>query len=229
MAGPLRRVSQNYQWTIKRARNDLHNSITSELQPGSASSNIDTNVSPWDSARLQWKFKTEYDELHEHLEHSFLIILGWWVTFKHLTKATAEHFITQPEQAFSNLFKQSTKLFSQVIFSLYLSLWGLLTTLFRHVVQRVAFHTQPFLSHSVNWFGANRKGEIGNPAIAVMSDPARLAALDEHLMGVLKDGMEMLKSAIHMGEGKPFHGSPSLDDVNKIPCTNEISGFIDLH
>jgi hypothetical protein len=52
MAGPLRRVSQNYQWTIKRARNDLHNSITSELQPGSASSNIDTNVSPWDVSVL---------------------------------------------------------------------------------------------------------------------------------------------------------------------------------
>jgi hypothetical protein len=91
----------------------------------------------------------------------------------------------------------------------------------RHVVQRVALHAQPFLSRSVNWFGANRKGETGNPAIAVTSDPARLAALDEHLMGVLKDGMEMLKSAIHMGEGKPFHGSPSLDDVNKVrwePC-----------
>jgi hypothetical protein len=44
------------------------------------------------SARLQWKFKSEYDELREHLEHSFLIILGWWVTFKHLTKAITEHF-----------------------------------------------------------------------------------------------------------------------------------------
>ncbi|KAN0132887.1 hypothetical protein V8E53_009252 [Lactarius tabidus] len=264
MAGPLRRVSQNYQWTLKRAHNDLHNSITPELQPAPAPSNIDINVSPWDSARLQWKFKSEYDELREHLEHSFLIILGWWVTFKHLTKAITEHFFTQPEQAISNLFKQSTKLSSQVIFSFYLSLWDLLTALFRYVVLRVAFPTQPFLSRSTNWFGANKRGETGtnpagppssrqslhdeqsilstssertlhtppdfegSPTITVMSEPA-YSALDGHLMGVLKDGMEMLQSAMHVGEGKPFYGSPSLGDVNRIPHANEIAGFVDLH
>lgn len=48
MAGPLRRVSQNYQWTLKRAHNDLHNSITPKLQPAPASSNIDTIISSWD-------------------------------------------------------------------------------------------------------------------------------------------------------------------------------------
>ena len=53
MAGPLRRVSQNYHWTLKRARNDLHNSITPDLQPAPASPKIDTIVSPWDvSAHL---------------------------------------------------------------------------------------------------------------------------------------------------------------------------------
>jgi hypothetical protein len=48
-----------------------------------------------------------------------------------------------------------------------------------------------------------------------MSDPA-YSALDGHLMGVLKDGMEMLQSAMHVGEGKPFYGSPSLGDVNRV-------------
>jgi len=132
------------------------------------------------------------------------------------------------------------------------------------VVQRVAFHTQPFLSRSANWFGANKRGETdtnlavppslrqplhdeqsiprtstettvhtppdfeGSPVITVMGDPAH-SALDGSLTGALEDGIEMLQSAMHLGEGKPFHGSPFLDDVNRIPHTNEIAGFVDLH
>ena len=47
MAGPLRRVSQNYHWTLKRAHNDLHNSITPDLKPA-PTAKIATIISPWD-------------------------------------------------------------------------------------------------------------------------------------------------------------------------------------
>ena len=53
-----------------------------------------------------------------------------------------------------------------------------------------------------------------------MSDPA-YSTLDGPLIGALNDGMEVLQSTMHMGEGKPFHGSPLLGDVNKVrwePC-----------
>jgi len=160
MAGPLRRVSQNYHWTLKRAHNDLHNSITPVLQPAPAAlPNVESVVSPWDSARLQLKFKSEYDELREHIEHSLLILLGWWLIIKHLTKAAAEHFIAQPDQAIFSLYKQSTKLSIYDTFSF--TVWGLLTSLFRYAVPRVVFPTQPFFSHSFNRFGASKREELG--------------------------------------------------------------------
>lgn len=118
----------------------------------------------------------------------------------------------------------------------------------RYVVPRVAFHTQPFLSRSANWPGANKWGEVGinpaaaaflrrpphdeqsirststertihtplgfegGPTITVMNDSAH-STLDGPLIGALNDGKE---STMHMGEGKLFHGSPLLDDVNKV-------------
>ena len=48
-----------------------------------------------------------------------------------------------------------------------------------------------------------------------MSDPAH-STLDGPLIGALNDGMEMLQSTVHVGEGKLFHSSPLLDDVNKV-------------
>jgi hypothetical protein len=238
MAGPLRRVSQNYHWTIKRAHNDLHNSITPDLAP---SPNIESVVLPWDSDRLQLKFKSEYDELREHLGHSLFILLGWWLTIKHLTKAAAEHFIAHPDQAIFSLYKQSTKL--PIHDTLSISV-GVLVALFRYAVLRIVFPTQPFFSRSVSRFGASKGEETGtnpallpstsqplpdespvqspytestahaspedSPTITVTSDTAH-APLDGSLMDALKDGIEMLHSAMHMGDGRHIHGSPSLD------------------
>ena len=49
MAGPLRRVSQNYHWTLKRAHNDLHDSIAPVLQTALAPSpNAESVELPWD-------------------------------------------------------------------------------------------------------------------------------------------------------------------------------------
>jgi len=147
MAGPLRRVSQNYHWTLKRAHNDLHNSIAPDLKPAPASPRISTIVSPWDSARLQWKFKTECAELHEHLEQSFLILLGWWLTFKYLTNAAAEHFIAETDQAILELYKLTIRV------TISITVWSLLTLVapFRYAVPRLAsFLTQPFLTLSAN-------------------------------------------------------------------------------
>jgi hypothetical protein len=55
MAGALRKVSLNYNWTIKRAQNDLHhNIITPQPQPQPTSPSfpdtkpVDFSVLPWD-------------------------------------------------------------------------------------------------------------------------------------------------------------------------------------
>jgi len=249
MAGPLRRVSQNYKWTLKRAHNDLHNSITPDLQvqPTPASSNIDTIVIPWDSARLQWKFKSEYNELRDHLEHSLLILLGWWMTLKYLTKAIAEQFIAQPEQAIFSSCKQCTKLVIHVACSI--SLWGLLTAFFQcvlYAVPRVAFPTQPFLSRSVDCLGANKRGKTGDPAF---SPSLRQPLPDEQPVQSpnvksttharpgpegsipVMNGIEKLHSAMHLGEGWPFPGNSSLNGDKRKPHehANEIAGPSDLH
>jgi hypothetical protein len=53
MAGALRKVSLNYNWTIKRAQNDLHHNII-EPQPQPTSTPFpdtkpgDLSVLPWD-------------------------------------------------------------------------------------------------------------------------------------------------------------------------------------
>jgi hypothetical protein len=55
MAGALRKVSLNYNWTIKRAQNDLHhNIITPQPQPQPTPPSFsdtkpgDFSVLPWD-------------------------------------------------------------------------------------------------------------------------------------------------------------------------------------
>lgn len=52
MARALTRVSRDYNWTIKRAGNDLHDAINPRLQLSSPSSHdirfVDLSVFPWD-------------------------------------------------------------------------------------------------------------------------------------------------------------------------------------
>jgi hypothetical protein len=91
------------------------------------------------------KFKSEYDELREHIKHSLIILLGWLLIIKHLTKATAEHFIAQPDQVISSLYKQSAKL--PIHDTLSISV-GLLAALFRYV--RLLFPLSLFLQVHVS-------------------------------------------------------------------------------
>ncbi|KAI9439849.1 hypothetical protein H4582DRAFT_2075212 [Lactarius indigo] len=303
MAGPLRRVSQNYNWTLKRAHNDLHNSITSEPPPTAAASpNAEAVVFPWDSAGLQWKFKNEYDELRELLGRSLLILVGWWLTIGNLVeqfvvsvldfrisasqtlipipkadraisrvyKQSAKPSIrdtlsitvwgllaplfpipiskAQPDQPVSHLHKKSAEL---SIRDVSIAVWGLFFPLFRYAMPRIAIPTQHFFSRLANAFGADKSEESDidpasspsarrplldeqpepdqspniestahehpedSPTITVMSDPA-YSALDGPLMDTLKDGLERLQSAVHMGKGMLFYGSPTLGgDIGK--------------
>ncbi|KAH9063983.1 hypothetical protein EDB87DRAFT_1681112 [Lactarius vividus] len=138
MAGPLRRVSQNYNWTLKRAYHDLNNPITSGPLPAPAP-NVKT-VLPWDSPSPQWKFKSEYDELREHLGRSLLILFGWWLTIGHLVEqfvvsvleyrisaSQAPIFVPKADQAISQLYKRSSK--PTIRDTLSVPIWGLLAQL----------------------------------------------------------------------------------------------------
>ena len=116
MAEALRKVSLNYNWTIKRAQNDLHHNII-KPQPRPTSPSF-PNTKPasgellWDvsvlfpisggrgflkecrqSNILRLKFKSDYEELREHLERVFLILFGWVVTLNHLRTIATRHFI----------------------------------------------------------------------------------------------------------------------------------------
>jgi hypothetical protein len=118
MAEALRKVSLNYNWTIKRAQNDLHHNIIATPQPQplpiTDTKPGDFSVLPWDvsvlssisdggpgsrlkkgrqSNRLRWKFKNDCEELREHLERVFLILFGWAVTLNHLRPIATRHFI----------------------------------------------------------------------------------------------------------------------------------------
>jgi hypothetical protein len=59
----------------------------------------------------------------------------------------------------------------------------------------------------------------GSPTITVTSDPAH-EALDGSLMHALRDGIEMLHSAMHKGDGRHFHGGPSLDGDLRVRVGN---------
>ncbi|KAI9509832.1 hypothetical protein F5148DRAFT_1184748 [Russula earlei] len=110
MARALRSVSQNYNWTLKRAHNDLHDVISSHMQTSSPPSpeipSLDLSDLSWDSHRLWWKFQTEYEELREHLEHSFLIVLTWAVTATYLLTASARHFVRYPIRSVVYLYEE---------------------------------------------------------------------------------------------------------------------------
>lgn len=119
MAGALRKVSLNYNWTIKRAQNDLHHNIikpqprpTSPSFPNNKLTSGEFSVLLWDvsvrfpirggegflkecrqSNRLRLKFKSDYEELCEHLERVFFILFGWIVTLNYLRTIATRHFI----------------------------------------------------------------------------------------------------------------------------------------
>jgi hypothetical protein len=116
----------------------------------------------------------------------------------------------------------------------------------RYAVLRVAaaFPTQPFLSLSANHLGANKRDEIGTDPMLSPSPKQPLpdeqpvqstyvesityahpgpeggitahSALDPSLIDSLKDSVENLQTAMHTGEGRPLHESPSLDDDDKV-------------
>lgn len=284
MAGPLRRVSQNYNWTIKRAHNDLHNSITSG--PPSAPTpppDVET-VLPWDSPGLQWKIKSEYDELREHLGRSLLILFGWCLTIGHLVEQfVADQAISQlykqsakppirdtlsvsvlglltqlfpipvpkaqPDQPASHLYKQSAEPSIRGIVPI--TVWGLFTSLYQYAIPRIAFPTRSYFFRSANGFSADKREDSDanpasshsarrplpdeqpdpdqspnientaserpedSPTITVMSEPAH-STLEESFMDAQKDCSERLQSAMHMGKGMLFYGSPTLDgDIGK--------------
>ncbi|KAF8501533.1 hypothetical protein F5888DRAFT_1874203 [Russula emetica] len=146
MAGALRKVSLNYNWTIKRAQNDLHhNIITPQPQPQPTPPSFsdtkpgDFSVLPWDSNRLRWKFKNDYEELREHLECAFLILFGWAVTLNHLRPIATRHFINHPIRSVVVLYEESGNLAHFGISPT--SIWGWLVALSRFVA--------PFI---ISWF-----------------------------------------------------------------------------
>ncbi|KAI0300785.1 hypothetical protein BC826DRAFT_619848 [Russula brevipes] len=134
MAGALRKVSRNYNWTLKRADNDLHNAITPRPQTSTPSASsqevksVDISLFPWDSNRVQWKFRTEYEELREHLDHSLLILLSWMVTLDPFLRVAMRHFIKDPVGSSFRFYEEIVKLGI-----LPTSIWSLWVTLFRSV------------------------------------------------------------------------------------------------
>ncbi|KAH9998834.1 hypothetical protein BJV74DRAFT_824132 [Russula compacta] len=139
MARALTRVSRDYNWTIKRADNDLHDAINPRLQSSSPSSpdirSVDLSVFPWDSNRLRWKFRTEYEELREHLEHSFFILLSWAATIDYILRVAIGHFIRHLTQSVVRFYEESVK-FSCLDIP-FVSMWGLLGFLFHSAAPRL--------------------------------------------------------------------------------------------
>jgi len=150
MAGALRKVSVNYNWTIKRAQNDLHHNIIkpqSQLEPTLPSfSNTkpgDFFVLPWDvksNYYLRLKFKNEYEELREHLDRVFLILFGWVVTLNYLRTIATKNFISHPIRSFVVLYEESGNLDYLAHLGIRPTyIWGLLVALFRFVVPFITF------------------------------------------------------------------------------------------
>jgi len=138
MAAALRKVTKNYDWTLKRADNDLHNVVTPRPQtPSPASpSHLDikpvvdsSGAFPWDANHLRWKFGTDYEELREHLGRSFLIIFSWIVSIYRLLMAVTTHFVRHHISSVVHLYEEGIKVAGLDV-SL-TSIWSLLVSLFR--------------------------------------------------------------------------------------------------
>ncbi|KAF8485959.1 hypothetical protein DFH94DRAFT_709245 [Russula ochroleuca] len=144
MARALRKVSRDYNWTIKRAHNDLHhNIITPQPQTSSPLSPdtkpVDFSVLPWDSNYLRWKFRTDYEELCEHLEHSFLILLGWVVTLNYLRTVATRSFIIHHIRFVVGLYEESGSLAHLGIPPTGMSIWSFPVILFRFVAPFILY------------------------------------------------------------------------------------------
>ncbi|KAH9972168.1 hypothetical protein BGW80DRAFT_1316902 [Lactifluus volemus] len=168
MAGPLRKVSRNHLWTIKRAHNDLHYSISSPLSASLSESSSTTTTkpielsttSPWDPDRLQWKFKSEYEELCEHFEHSFIILVSWLLTIDQLFRIGLRYFIRHPAHSVTILYDRRSEI--AISRALLTSIWHRSVPAFRHVAffmlswLRDVFHSSVY----VNFDAVPLKDEI---------------------------------------------------------------------
>ncbi|KAI0303648.1 hypothetical protein B0F90DRAFT_1815955 [Multifurca ochricompacta] len=234
MAGPLRKVSRNYNWTLRRAHNDLHNSITTprrQQQPELASLIIteSSSVSRWDSNRLQWKFRSEYEELRGHLGHSFIILFNWLVTIYHLAKVASRDTIGH--RAIALISNHGLKVPSLDLLPIHI--WGLLVMFLQYAAPLEATSLQypPFSSPIRLDTNSNAKARAdafpapvsaGQSLSALTMDSPRTpgnappfakddgrttasgpihSVPDVDLIDALKDGIEILHSAMH-GEGK---------------------------
>jgi len=138
MARALRKVSRDFNWTVKRADNDLHNVIAPRPQTRSLASpsypdtkRVHSPLSPWDPNRLRWKFRSDYEELHEHLERAFLILISWTTSIDHLLKAAIGHYILHPICSVRRHYEENIKLAYLAIFPIFI--WSLFGLLFRTV------------------------------------------------------------------------------------------------
>ncbi|KAH9995832.1 hypothetical protein BJV77DRAFT_960927 [Russula vinacea] len=199
MARALRKVSRDYNWTIKRAHNDLHHNIITP-QPQTSSSSfpdtkpVDLSVLPWDSNHLRWKFRTDYEELCGHLEHSFLILLGWVATINYLRTVATKNFISNPMQFVVDLYEESGNLAHLGIPPT--SIWSFPVILFRFAAPFVNYllleifgvplrpYEETSTGHKTDDTTASRLAE--HPVVAEVSIKAPHAS-DMQAMAAVKD------------------------------------------
>jgi len=85
----------------------------------------------WDSDRLRWKFRTDYEELCEHLEHIYFILFGWVVALNYLRTGVSKNFISDPVRSVVNLYGERGNLARLGIYPTPESIWSLTVALFR--------------------------------------------------------------------------------------------------
>ncbi|KAH9063972.1 hypothetical protein EDB87DRAFT_1601548 [Lactarius vividus] len=103
-----------------------------------------------------------------------------------------------------------------------ITVWGLFAPLFRYAKPRIALPTQPFFSRSANGFGVDKMEESdANPASSHSArrplpdeqpDPDQSPNIESIARSYMDALKERLQSAMHIGEGMLFYGSPTLDD-----------------
>jgi len=207
MAGALRRVSQNYNWTIKRAHNDLHDVIHSQPQTPSHShagiGSVDIPLVSWDPNRLRGKFRTDYAELREHLEHSFLIILTWAMTGLHFVRIGMRYIIKTTTRR--SVIRISQPALATLIFCL-MSIWHLWVTLVRSAASRVLSFLREIFNFSLS---RSAKTGIKDKTAKVHADntlsdlvPSQLAV---SFAKKLKDGIEAIHTVMRDKATQLYH------------------------
>ncbi|KAH9953878.1 hypothetical protein BC827DRAFT_1273095 [Russula dissimulans] len=187
MAGALRSVSQNYKWTIKRAHNDLHDAIHSQPQTPSHShagiGSVDIPLVSWDRG----KFRTNYAELREHLEHSFLIFA---MTVLHFVRIGTRCIITNTRRS---VIRISQLALATLLFCL-MSMWHLWVTLVRSAASLVLSLLREIFNFSlrrnaksVSWAKVHADNTSSDPV------PSQLAV---SFARKLKDGIETVHTVM---------------------------------